>query len=143
MARKRPVKAAANSVNNTADWIRYLVQKIDKYGVRLDSFVVDDGYENRESIWKTDLSIVPGDFGKLADYLRAHGSRFGIWMPLTTPAPYLDVEWGKQQDDGEVLLPQDNADGQLQPGLIDLLTVHGGGTPNINTSPGPVLRIPQ
>lgn len=70
---------------------------IDKYGVKLDSFVVDDGYQDRQSIWKTDLSVVPGDFGKLADYLRKHGSRFGIWMPLTAPAPYLDVDWGKAQ----------------------------------------------
>jgi len=70
---------------------------IDRYGVRLDSFVVDDGYQDRQSIWKTDLSVVPGDFGKLADHLREHGSRFGIWMPLTAPAPYLDVDWGKAQ----------------------------------------------
>jgi hypothetical protein len=29
------VRKAAASVDATADWIRYLAQKIDKYGVRL------------------------------------------------------------------------------------------------------------
>jgi len=29
------IRNAAASVDNTADWIRYLAQKIDKYGVRI------------------------------------------------------------------------------------------------------------
>ena len=32
---RRPVKAAAQSVDNTADWIRYIAQKIDKWGIRV------------------------------------------------------------------------------------------------------------
>lgn len=32
---KRPVKIAAKSVDATADYIRYLGQKIEKYGIRI------------------------------------------------------------------------------------------------------------
>ena len=66
----------------------------DGYGVKLDSLVVDDGYQDKQSIWKTDRSIVPNDFGKLADHLRAHGSHFGLWMPLTPSSHSLDTAWG-------------------------------------------------
>jgi len=66
------------------------------YGVTLDSLVVDDGYQDKQSIWKTDKSILPNDFQKLADYLRAHGSHFGLWMPLTPSSHSLDTKWGSE-----------------------------------------------
>ena len=35
MKKRRPIKAAAQSVDVTADWIRMIAQKIDKYGIRV------------------------------------------------------------------------------------------------------------
>lgn len=45
-----------------------------------------------------------------------------------------------EEDDGPLYPPLDNGDGQLQPGLADLLTAQGDGTVNVNTAPPPVLR---
>ena len=45
-----------------------------------------------------------------------------------------------EEDDGDLFLPIDNADGALQRGLIDLLTVYGEGIININGASEPVLR---
>lgn len=44
------------------------------------------------------------------------------------------------EDDGDAYWPDDNMDGQLQPGLADAFTVYGDGSININTTPLPVLR---
>jgi hypothetical protein len=44
------------------------------------------------------------------------------------------------EDDGDAFLPADNADGRLQLGLLDLLTVYGEGSVNVNTAPESVLR---
>ncbi len=66
------------------------------YGVRLDSFVIDDGWQDHNSIWETDRRLFPGDFGELARYLRAHGSCLGLWMPLTPIGPNLNLNWGRK-----------------------------------------------
>lgn len=70
---------------------------VDPYGVKLDSFVVDDGYQDKKSIWKTDKALLPDDFTPLAQHLKANGSCFGIWMPLTPVKGNLDLEWGREQ----------------------------------------------
>jgi type II secretory pathway component PulK len=44
------------------------------------------------------------------------------------------------EDDDDAFLPADNADGRLQLGLLDLLTVYGEGSVNVNTAPESVLR---
>ncbi len=45
------------------------------------------------------------------------------------------------EDDGDAFWPPDNADGRLQLGLVDLLTVFGEGTLNVNGAPLGVLRV--
>ncbi|MDX9971978.1 MAG: type II secretion system protein GspK [FCB group bacterium] len=45
-----------------------------------------------------------------------------------------------EEDDESLLLPRDNGDGRLQVGLMDLFTVYGDGTINLNTCSLPVLR---
>jgi len=45
-----------------------------------------------------------------------------------------------EEDDGDTFLPHDNEDGQLQPGLADLLSVFGEGDINVNTAPVSVLQ---
>ena len=55
-----------------------------------------------------------------------------------------DVNHNRQLDanenDGPSSPPLDNADGQLQLGLSDLVTLHGDGKVNVNTAPADVLR---
>lgn len=45
-----------------------------------------------------------------------------------------------QEDDGDGSWPPDNADGVMQPGLIDVFTVYGEGEVNINTARLLVMR---
>jgi len=45
------------------------------------------------------------------------------------------------EDDGSVSYPPDDADGQLRPGWVDVLTCVGDGRININTAPEIVLEI--
>ena len=68
----------------------------ERYGVPLDSFVIDDQYQDKRSIWKTDPKILPEDFGPLARHLQAHGSSLGLWMPLTPNRHNLDLDWGRE-----------------------------------------------
>lgn len=63
-----------------------------------------------------------------------------------TPADYRgeDADHDGQLDDGENdgarSQPMDNGDGELRPGLVDLLRCTGGSQINLNTAPEPVLR---
>ncbi|NOY81488.1 MAG: hypothetical protein GXP31_10850 [Kiritimatiellaeota bacterium] len=71
-------------------------QLIEPFGVKLDSFVIDDGWQNKNSIWETDKQLFPNDFGELALFLRANGSNFGLWMPLTPIRHNLNLDWGRK-----------------------------------------------
>ena len=66
-------------------------------GVPMHSFVIDDQYQNKQSIWETDPKVLPDGFGPLAAYLQAHGSALGLWMPLTPNGHNLDLEWGRSK----------------------------------------------
>jgi len=67
---------------------------VAKYGVRLGSFVIDDGWQNHQSIWEVDRKLIPDGFVGLSRYLERNGSRLGLWMPLTAVKHNLDLEWG-------------------------------------------------
>jgi hypothetical protein len=51
------------------------------YQLRLDTFLVDDGYQNPQSLWQPGTDW-PEGFRPLADHLQKNGSNLGIWMPL-------------------------------------------------------------
>lgn len=65
------------------------------YGLRFDAFVPDDGWQDRDSIWEVDRSILPEEFAPLARLLEAGGSRLGIWMPVN--GTNLSTAWGREQ----------------------------------------------
>jgi len=69
---------------------------VEQYGIPMHAFVIDDQYQNKQSIWKTDLDVLPEDFGPLARHLRAHNSSLGLWMPLTPNGHNLDLTWGRK-----------------------------------------------
>lgn len=66
-------------------------------GVKLDSFVLDDGWQERQSIWAVDTGQYPQGFGPLARQLRQMGTDLGLWMPLTAVRTNLDLDWGAAQ----------------------------------------------
>ncbi len=54
----------------------------EKFRVKLDTFVPDDGWQRRDSIWQTDPKFLPEGWGPLARWLKSKGTRLGLWMPL-------------------------------------------------------------
>ena len=68
----------------------------DKYGVRMDSFVPDDGWQDRNSIWEINRAIFPDGFGELSAGLKAGGSSLGLWHPLTAVEGNLVMDWCRQ-----------------------------------------------
>lgn len=69
----------------------------DPYGVRLDSFVPDDGWQDRSSLWEVNPKLFPDGLDALAAGLRAGGSCLGLWHPLTAVKGNLSMEWCRQQ----------------------------------------------
>ncbi|MDD4873084.1 MAG: alpha-galactosidase, partial [Kiritimatiellae bacterium] len=65
----------------------------DKYGVRMDSFVPDDGWQDRSSIWEINTKLFPKGFNDLSAGLKAGGSSLGLWHPLTAVENNLVMKW--------------------------------------------------
>jgi len=66
-----------------------------KYGVKLDYLVVDDGWQDRDSIWETSRQSFPKDFGPLRELFEEGGSKLGIWLPLC--GYKLNARWGAER----------------------------------------------
>jgi len=69
-------------------------QGLAPYGVKLATFVPDDGWQNPQSIWEADLSFLPQGYTPLADAVEEGGTRLGLWMPFM--GTNLDIAWGKE-----------------------------------------------
>jgi len=67
---------------------------LEPYGITLDSFLVDDGYQNPDSLWQAN-SLWPDGFAPFRDELEAGGSHLGLWLPLNGRG--LNSRWGKNQ----------------------------------------------
>jgi hypothetical protein len=65
---------------------------LEPFGLRMDVFVPDDGWQNPASIWAPREALYPDGFRPLADALEARGTRLGLWIPFN--GFNLDVEWG-------------------------------------------------
>jgi hypothetical protein len=68
----------------------------DPYGVRMDSFVPDDGWQDRSSIWEVNKKLFPRGLDELSAGLRAGGSSLGLWHPLTAVQGNLVMEWCRE-----------------------------------------------
>jgi hypothetical protein len=68
---------------------------LDPFGLRMDVFVPDDGWQEPRSIWAPKAKLYPKGFGPLSDDLKARGSRLGLWLPFN--GFNLDVNWGAEQ----------------------------------------------
>jgi hypothetical protein len=53
---------------------------LQKYGLHLDSFVLDDGWDDMHKLWAIDQKRFPNGFHDLAAALRTIDSRLGIWF---------------------------------------------------------------
>ncbi len=68
---------------------------LDPYGLTMDAFVPDDGWQDRNSIWMPKAHVYPDGFAPLRDALEARGTRMGIWMPLN--GTNLNTNWGVER----------------------------------------------
>ena len=72
----------------------------DKYGIKVDYFVPDDGWQVRKSLYE---SADPIAHKKLSNYVNeAFGEGFGIWMPVSGNRGF-DANWGKNVAKYEVI----------------------------------------
>ena len=62
------------------------------YGLKLKAIVIDDGWQDRNSIWRPRKDLYPDGFRPLAKALEAGGTRLGLWMPLS--GQNLNIKWG-------------------------------------------------
>lgn len=53
---------------------------LEKYGLKLNSFVLDDGWDDMHKLWAIDRQRFPRGFGDLVDALQGIGSRLGMWF---------------------------------------------------------------
>ena len=68
------------------------------YGVSIDSFTIDDGWANKQSIWEIKTSSFPNGFTNIQNYAQAMGMALGLWSsPSCYYANSLDTTWAMQQ----------------------------------------------
>lgn len=59
----------------------YGEELVRKRGIKLDSFVLDDGWDDYHvALWQPSPEKFPNGFGKLAEAIRGIDSHFGIWI---------------------------------------------------------------
>lgn len=68
---------------------------LEPYGLQMDSFVPDDGWQDPQSVWEPRADLYPQGFAAVARGLAAMGMRLGLWMPLT--GFHLDMQWAAEQ----------------------------------------------
>ncbi|MCX6930954.1 MAG: alpha-galactosidase, partial [Verrucomicrobia bacterium] len=66
----------------------------EPYGVGFDSFTLDDGWDEKNSLWKLRTSGFPRGFKPLLDALQPMGTRLGLW--LSPSSGYEHAGWGGQ-----------------------------------------------
>jgi hypothetical protein len=64
---------------------------VRKRGVKLDSFLLDDGWDNLQSIWQMNSGF-PGGVGPLNRAAHEHGAAMGVWL-----SPWGGYDEAKQQ----------------------------------------------
>jgi hypothetical protein len=65
-----------------------------KRGAPFEAVVLDDGWQDVQSIWDIDKRGFPNGFDELHGGLEAMGVSLGLWHPLTAMKYNLDTEWG-------------------------------------------------
>jgi len=66
-----------NTVARVSDFQKLL---LSKYGLHLDSFVLDDGWDDMHKLWAIDQQRFPNGFRDLTAALKAIDSKLGIWF---------------------------------------------------------------
>jgi hypothetical protein len=71
---------------------------IEPYAIKMDAMVVDDGWQNRKSIWDPSTKYFPNGFKEvkaLSQKLKDAGVGFGLWLSLNGYTN--NIDWGVEQ----------------------------------------------
>jgi len=73
-------------------WVDTIAPQAQKSGLQIDSYVIDDGWQDMTTVWQPDQKLFPGGFTSLVSDVRRYGSHLGLWMSLGGIT--LDTRWG-------------------------------------------------
>ncbi len=73
---------------------------LGRYGLHLDSFVLDDGWDDMHKLWAIDQQRFPGGFTDLANALKTIDSHLGIWFGPIGGYDQRDVRIANGKADG-------------------------------------------
>jgi hypothetical protein len=73
-------RLAMNHDNTLARVPDFQKMLLAKYGLHLDSFVLDDGWDDMHKLWQIDPQRFPNGFTDLAAALKGIDSRLGLWF---------------------------------------------------------------
>jgi hypothetical protein len=111
---------------------------LDKYGMRLDAFVLDDGWDVYESDWVLRGDEWPRGLKPLADELRKTGTALGLWLGPTGGYSFRmkRVNWmrehgyevvGQNKDDAMLCLAGKKYGALLKKRVVDFVANDGVG----------------
>lgn len=81
---------------NCLELIKLFKEKLfDPYGESIDTFTVDDGWDDKNSLWAFRQDRFPRGFAPLVEALRGMNARLGIW--LSPSSGYNHAPWLAQQ----------------------------------------------
>jgi hypothetical protein len=66
--------------DNTLGRVPVVDKLVKTYGLRLDSFVLDDGWDDMQHLWAIDPARFPGGFTDITKALNGIGSALGLWF---------------------------------------------------------------
>jgi len=74
------IKAGVLDYRNCLERIESFKENLVDQGIRLNSFVLDEGWDRYTPFWEIDTRNFPGGFGKLKKALENIGSALGLWL---------------------------------------------------------------
>ncbi|MCD9020625.1 alpha-galactosidase [Cohnella silvisoli] len=78
----------------------------DKHGVSLDTFCIDLGWSDKQSIWEINKTRFPEGFKELERQAGEMDSELGLWIsPTACYSEALDNDWAKEQGYGTSTTP--------------------------------------
>lgn len=84
------------TAKNIIDTAYTLKKRLEPYNSQFDYFVIDDGWQNKMSIWQPLKSRFPDGLAPVFESLRNLDYKGGLWLPLT--GVMLDIKWGEARD---------------------------------------------
>ena len=81
--------------NSFTHWMEIAADHAKAAGFAVDSYAIDDVWQDYTTVWRPDPVRFPHGFAPLSDAAARFGSRLGIWLSLCGCS--LDTRWGKLQ----------------------------------------------